>query len=208
MTGRRVLDYYPTPRWMVDHLLDRLYPPVPANRAGGPPAYLLPGHRVLEPCVGAGNITNALRDRIPRVDVRTNDLDPKWPADWHFDATKPQGIWLRDRYDWIITNPPFSAATEIVPKAVEVARVGVAMLLRITWLEPCEDRAQWLAKNPPKWQLVMERTSFRANGSTDSATSCWFVWSELLEPRIEVIVGRGRQAELPLPESKRKEGDL
>jgi hypothetical protein len=188
---RRDLDYYPTPRWMVDHLLDRLTEGAPRG------SWLRAGDRVLEPCVGAGNIVKGLVDRFPNLEVTTNDIARKWPATWHFDATQEGRIWERDRYDWIITNPPFSVAFDIVRQAVEVARFGVAMLLRMSWLEPVEERAAWLAKNPPNWELVMERYSFRRNGKTDSVTSCWFVWGDL-PTRIEIIPGRGRQGELSL----------
>lgn len=228
--GRRALDFYPTPAWMVDHLLDRLSLAIPpgafdagcrcdgadlimSKRPEEPEWFEGPRHEpgcpgdrpplILEPCVGEGWIVNAV-NRRQQAQWFTNDLDPQHPADIHVDATdwrfwydasvavpRPMGI------DWVITNPPFSDAFEIIRHAVDVARVGVAALLRVTWLEPPRDRAKarglWLAEHPPKWELVMERFSFDGSGSVDSAPAAWFVWSPYLDPRIEVIPGRGRQ---------------
>lgn len=215
---RRELDFYPTPAWMVDHLLDRLdltvchciAHPVGAicehlftncfGVSAAEPGTLPP--RVFEPCVGAGNIVNAIQRRYPDAFFATNDLDERHDADTSYDATKPL-LWTDARdmaIDWVITNPPFSEAFDIVRQAVETARVGVAMLLRTTWLEPTKTgpKAAWLVAHPPKWELVMERYSFDGSGSQDSAPTAWFVWSPYLESRIEVIPGRGRQEGLPL----------
>src|SRR5829696_1552331 len=38
-------------------------------------------------------------------------------------------------YDWVITNPPFRLAQEFVIKGLEVARIGVAIVARTTFLE-------------------------------------------------------------------------
>lgn len=196
VSGRRELDFYPTPAWMTDHLLDRL--DLRHNEPHPP--------RIVEPCVGQGHIVNAIKRRYPAAQFITNDLDHQWPADCHMDAGDrffhgfgtPSFEW--DAPDWVISNPPFSEAFDIVRNALEVARIGVAMLLRVTWLEPPKEKAKargiWLAEHPPAWELVMERFSFDGSGKQDSAPTAWFVWSKYLPPRIEVIPGRGRQPQL------------
>ncbi len=200
---------------MVDHLLDRL-PLVDQVHQGhlcAVPRRGLLGDEwtqratgvyvpsLVEPCVGQGNITNAIRARYPDVLAFRNDLDVRWDADSHRDATD-QAFWQYVGFpDWVITNPPFSTAFEIVREALKVAQVGVAMLLRVTWLEPLRSaekqaKTKWLVENPPDWELVLERTSFDGSGGQDSAPCAWFVWCPALTPRIEVIPGRGRQPTL------------
>jgi hypothetical protein len=54
----------------------------------------------------------------------------------------------------------------------------MAMLLRLSYLEPCENRASWLVEHPPAKLIVFNpRPRFRADtGGTDSVTSAWFIW--------------------------------
>lgn len=175
---REDFDYYPTPYWMANLLFDNL------EHDG-----LFVGHsgvKVLEPCVGDGRIVGALRARYGDVaTIKTNDLDPGWPADTHEDAGDGlSGFWLFPA-DWIITNPPFAAADRIVPRALCFAP-NVAMLLRITWLEPVATRADFLRRHPPTKLIVMPRFSFRANGKTDSAPAAWMIWSSLVTPGVVV----------------------
>lgn len=222
--GRRALDFYPTPRWMTGHLAVRLKREMPNLmpctggagpyrcsdfRGHAPNCRALQRARILEPSVGEGHIIRelearfgqpvaTLRNMLPAPAYFTNDLDRRHEAMTHYDATE-HGFWdiytqADTRPDWVITNPPFNAAFEIIRQAVATASVGVAMLLRVTWLEPPKSpehraKAEWLAANPPKWELVMERTSFDGAGQ-DSAPCAWFVWSPYLTPRIEVIPGR------------------
>jgi hypothetical protein len=131
---------------------------------------------VLEPCSGDGAIVEPLKEEARITSVRTNDLDRRFVADSHDDATDPRWWSSLPQHDWVITNPPFVDAHQIVPLACKHAKEGVAMLLRITYLEPCEGRAVWLAENPPDGLIVLPRISFTGDGSTDSATCAWMIW--------------------------------
>lgn len=157
---RRANDFYPTPDWATRELLARVD---------------VRGY-VLEPCAGRGDIATALACD-PRVrNLELNDLDKQWDADTHEDATDP--IYWQHKTgpaEWVVTNPPFLVADKILPLAVK--HVGrVAMLLRITYLEPCEGRAAWLRTHPPARLIVLPRISFTGDGKTDSVTCAWFVW--------------------------------
>ena len=153
-------EYYPTAfNNLVTPLLDRLQ---------------LKG-RILEPCAGDGAIAALIPGCV------TNELHPKdFTTDWQLDASNPQS-WLEfGAVDWVITNPPFSLATPIIALALQHARVGVVMLLRITWLEPCRDRAALLIKYADCMTdliPVNPRPPFRSDTKgTDMATVAWFVW--------------------------------
>lgn len=194
--GRIDFDYYPTPAWQTDVLMREGLARTLRDDYDQAPV-------LLEPCVGEGHIIRAVNEWVPDARWSTNDLDPRHEADSHMDAGR-DAFWGRpglakSRPGWVISNPPFSDAVRIIPRAYEAAKVGIAMLLRVTWLEPCEDRKVWLASHPPTWQLVMERYSYRQNGSQDSATAAWFVWVK--DPnagpqRIVVVPGRGVQPAL------------
>jgi hypothetical protein len=97
-------------------------------------------------------------------------------ADANADATSP-AFWdgLEPDIDWVVSNPPFTCCTPIIVGAFRVARKGVAMLLRLSYLEPCNDRAEFLAAHPPSL-IVLPRISFTGDGKSDNVTCAWFVW--------------------------------
>lgn len=172
---RRAFDYYPTPAWMTLALLRRVQV-----------------SDVLEPCSGEDAITYVLRAAgVART--WTNDLDPSRPAATHLDATQraawelmaPKPFRL-GRPLWVVTNPPFNLADQIVPLAVEHVS-HVAMVLRLSWLEPTAARQRFLAEHPPSRLIVMPRWDFKGAGATDSVTSAWFIWEQGGRRGIEVV---------------------
>jgi len=83
-----------------------------------------------------------------------------------------------------------------VARAVREARVGVAMLLRITFREPTRHRfprGPWLAAHPVSRVLTLPRYSYTQDGRTDSVTTEWCVWVRRpltpQEPAILSVVG-------------------
>lgn len=167
---RNHLDQYPTPPWQTWSLLKRV-------QISG---------RICEPCVGDGAIIGAISARCPNQGFITNDIDEKYPAGSHLDATL-KGSWdCEDRPDWVVTNPPFNVAIEILKHAYEHAKFGVAFLLRLSFLEPTSlvtvrkgqvtyAREAWLVAHPPSKIIVLPRWRYKGNG-TDSVTTAWMVW--------------------------------
>ena len=178
---RRERDFYPTPAWATEILLDRV----------------MVSGSVLEPCAGQGHIANALRRGRRRVEVVTNDVDPRLTADFHLDALFDEFA-TKFKVDWIISNPPFNLADLIVPRCLEMAEWGVAMLLRLSWLEPTKARGSFLEKNPPSTLIILPRISFTGDGSTDSVTTAWFVWDRMQcnGQRIIIVPKRAPQPSL------------
>lgn len=170
--ARRALDAYMTPAQAVKALLAAV------DIAGG----------VLEPCCGDQAMALALLAHPPVQIVGVNDIDPKM-AHRNEDATAP-AFWEREhnRHDWIVTNPPFNVASKIVPQAFLAARRGVAMLLRLTFLEPCGDREHFLSVYPPSQLIVLPRMSFTGDGKTDSVTCAWMVWDKDIEAQQGITV--------------------
>lgn len=165
---RRKNDFYPTPEWATRELLDRV---------------TIRG-TVFEPCVGDGAIARALAG--DKTLVYTGDIDPAWSPMVCGDA-RERTFWreadalIEDGIDWIVTNPPFNVAAQIVPAAYNHAVKGIAMLLRLSYLEPVEDRGGWLNEHPPSSLIVLPRISFTNNGKTDSVTCAWMVWRKNAE---------------------------
>lgn len=141
---------------------------------------------IYEPCVGAGHILEFFRKR--NYTVISNDIDKTCMADTHFDA-RNECAWERS-CDWVISNPPFNCAYDILLQACKHARVGVAMLLRLSFLEPCKrngDRETFLVQNPPSHVFVTPRVSFTGDGRKDTVTSMWAVWQRGCLQTIEII---------------------
>lgn len=169
------LEFYETPLTFTEYLLTEL-------RIFG---------TVLEPTVGNGAIIRAFPDgpESERGVQRwvTNDLDERWPADYHMDAAK-RPFWQRlvddgKRPTFTIGNPPFSPAIPIIAHALEYSVVGVAMHLRVSIHEVLKTgiRRTWMAENPPTGILFLPRFAYqrsRKTGkwATDSVCACWVVW--------------------------------
>lgn len=165
---RRHLDAYYTPASAVDTLLKYIN---------------VDGFRVMEPMSGDGAIARQLV--AAGAEVITNDINPDVAALMHHDATDA-AFWAKGGgVDWVITNPAFNVAPAVVPLAVKYADC-VAMLLRLSFLEPCGNRAAFLVGCPPDALIVLPRISFTGDGKTDSVTCAWMVWSDLIQPGIYI----------------------
>lgn len=166
---RRQNDFYPTPAQLTKELLKRV------EIAG----------TVFECCVGDGAIAQVF-DTCPLIqELWTNDIDPRIPVDLKVDVSLKESWFFIDIYtDWVVTNPPFTKAADIIPLAWEYSLEGVAMLLRLSYLEPAKNRGAWLQEHSKYLtDLIIfgqPRPSFTGNG-VDTATTAWFVWQK--EPK-------------------------
>lgn len=163
--ARRRLDLYETAPWQTKALLAEQ--PI--------------GGVVLEPCVGDGSIARVLGQLSSTIRVVTNDLDSAKQADYHYSAADPALYDAIGDVDWVITNPPYKmpVCTDIVRLAVVRARVGVAMMLRISFREPTakvNPRGPFLKAHPIARLLTLPRYSFTGNGKSDSTTTEWAIW--------------------------------
>jgi hypothetical protein len=166
---------------------------------------------VCEPCAGEGHIAYQLLN-VP-LDVVSADIDPNAGYAMYEgeDMTSPDTwkkiLWDLDKtgFDWTVTNPPYRQpdCQKIIENAWEHSKIGVAMLLRLTYLEPCalsaKDGANWLARYPdrplgdafdgrapflksaPLSHLLVfnPRPQFRTDTKgTDNTTVAWFVWQK------------------------------
>lgn len=161
MSKRRRLDQYFTPRHAVEGLLDIDFG-------------LKKGDTILEPCAGEGAISNEFKER--GFKVYTNDYDIQFGTDYNVDACTLLNWDRLPVTDWVVTNPPFLNAKIIIQHSLGHARKGVVALLRLSFIEPCNNRVDFLELNPPSMMYVTPRISFTGNNKTDSVTTAWFIW--------------------------------
>lgn len=175
---RRKNDFYPTPGGATVALFEDV------------DSVAIRGN-ILEPCVGAGDMAQIIKDY--RGNIRTNDIDTRWRADSHEDAT--QDIFAPN-VDWIITNPPFNVGFEILENLYIQARYGIAMFLRVTFMEPTKKRGNWLANHPPSKIIHVPRISFTGDRNNDSVHCAWLIWYKGYTPKVPyVTVTRDKMAE-------------
>ena len=148
-----------------------------------------PYGRICEPCVGQGDILRHMTWKLPECQFVTNDINPRILAEYQEDARDPDAKFLK-RVDWFISNPPFNQATDIMQNLWQHANIGMAMLLRITYAEPCLDRGEWLQEMSDHQRYFIPlhpRHNFR-KGEINPATGkeygggfttvAWFVWAK------------------------------
>lgn len=165
------LDYFPTPPW--------------AARAGGELiARLDPGSwTALEPAAGGGHMAHGLRPYFAEVieaDIHQHEGgSPSYVVDF---LTEEAARTLPE-VDWIVTNPPFVLGDAFVRAAYERARRGVAMLLRLVFLEG-KARHGLLHVDCPLTVVApfSERVPMvkgRWDPDASSATAyAWFIWQK------------------------------
>lgn len=148
------------------------------------------GGTLFEPCVGSGAILRVAA-MMPQNGRDwhwiTNDLDPRWPATQHGDATY-SGVWQmavekHGPIDWTITNPAFTPAIDILRHALAFSREGVAMHLRASIHEVLKTgpRRTFMAEHPPTGILWLPRFAYQRSKSTgkwttDNVGACWAIW--------------------------------
>ena len=167
-THRSPFDFYPTPTWCVQRLVE---------------AVDLPGGRWLEPAAGDGAIIRA----IGRFDVKWTAWEVRedeGPRLRHLDA-RPHvvigdflGSCATDsastaKCQVAITNPPFSLAMPFIEGCLAQAEI-VVMLLPLNFLAS-EGRWKFMRANTPDVYVLPNRASFKG-GNTDIAEYGWFVW--------------------------------
>ena len=141
----------------------------------------------LEPCVGNGNISGVIKERFLTSPITGIDIvDRGYPNTIVGDFLT---YVTNEKYDNIITNPPFSLAMEFVEKGMELLKPNgkMAMFLKIQFLES-EKRVALFEKYPPKYIYVFSKRmatwnsgeQFDDKGKRWATTMChaWFVWEE------------------------------
>lgn len=178
----RKLDFFPTPPW--------------ATRAG---AELIrrqdPAAEVVWECAcGEGHMAVPLGEYF---DVIASDVHPHGFGDV-IDFLAPDADMA---CDWIVTNPPFRVAGDFLRHGLVRARRGVALLLRLPFLEGAERYHLLHGEQPLTFCAPFSERVPMALGRWDpelsSATAyAWFVWDKQGQPMPIQPIGPGTRARL------------
>jgi hypothetical protein len=86
-------------------------------------------------------------------------------------------------YDWVITNPPFRLAEQFIVRSLDIAREGVAILVRTVFIESVGRYDKLFKSTPPttfaqfaeRVPMVKGRLDRRARTATGY---CWLLWEK------------------------------
>lgn len=182
------LDFFPTPPWATRALIEEILVPYfdtydNASEGSGRQFERL---RIWEPACGEGHMAEVLREYCP--DVLATDIFDYGYGDRVLDFLSELEADGEDR-DFIVTNPPFNEKGEaFVLQALKRARVGVAMFVRLQWLETVGRYERIFKDNPPtRIVFYAERVNLckgRWDPEGGTATAyIWLVWMKGEAPR-------------------------
>lgn len=162
------LEYFPTPPWATRALFAALREFDPAISTA----------IIAEPCAGEGHMAEVLREISPHVlpsDIF--DHGKGYPVADVLDEAAAQAS------DFLITNPPFTIAEEIIRAGLARARRGVAIFIRLQFLEAQGRYERLFGPVPPRAVLLfsercaLKRGEWDPNGSTATAY-VWIIWTK------------------------------
>lgn len=166
------LDDFPTPPWATRALMEYVINDMKL------------GKTCLEPACGAGHMANVLSEYFSVLEA--SDI-----ADYGYGIAKDflATTYEDNQYDWIITNPPFNLAEQFALKALSVAKLGVALLVRTVFIESVGRYERLFKSRPPTLfaqfveRVPMVRGRLDAKASTATGYS-WLVWrkSTVVDP--------------------------
>lgn len=163
------LDDFPTPPWATRAFIHHM-------------AGALDGALIVEPAANRGLMAEVLRE-IPGAKIRPSDVHDYGVGYkvGSFVGVGPDVVEMPRRVDWIVTNPPFSLAEPFFARAFDVAEVGVAFLLRTSFLEGAGRSASIFEKTPPSQVIICTERVPMVRGRWDPCVStamsyAWFVW--------------------------------
>jgi len=174
VTGREDHDFYPTPFWVTQTLVEYAEQQRWWQR----------GERVFDPACGEGALLDVLKHAgLVTLGIELDAARAKEARRRGHVALCGDGLGIFDQhaeygfdlFPLVVMNPPFSLAESFVRKAMEhrPARGLVIALLRLSWLEPAGTRGELLRATTPDVLILPKRPIYDGRGH-DSVTSAWF----------------------------------
>lgn len=165
------LDFFPTPPWATRALVEYVLPRLGIRDLG----------QAWEPACGEGHIAGVLEEYASVVasDIHDYSDQERMPPSWWrvLDFLDPRET--TPVVDWIITNPPFGERTEaFAMRALDLARIGVAMFVRLQWLETIGRYERLFRDRPPTLiSFFCERVNLcKGRWDPDGSTATAYIW--------------------------------
>jgi hypothetical protein len=197
------LDFAPTPPWATRALMERVLPQIRDID------FEIPRQSVREPACGEGHMAEVLEEYFGNV-VATDIHDYGYGELGDFLAEETYFAPGEFMADWIITNPPFEDKAEVFTlRALELARVGVAIFAQLRWLETIGRYLHIFRDRPPtllaffveRVPLCMGR--WEPDGTTATAYM-WLVWVKDRTPQAPLWIPPGCREALTRPDDAKR----
>ena len=193
------LDFFPTPPWATRALFRHVLPALGIETIG----------KVWECACGEGHMAAVIAEFTHEPVIATDIFDYGYGSTLvdFLDARLAPAF--SDCADWIVTNPPFKPADQFALRALDLARIGVALLLRIQWVEGEERYYSLFRDRPPTViapfveRVPMLRGRWDPNASTATCYG-WFVWLHGAAPRAPYWIPPGSKARLTDADDRRR----
>ena len=177
---RSPADNYPSPRWTVRRIIERLSLPKDCiwyEPCGGDGAVIETVGREIDWCANDTRDESVamLRAAVGPENVTQGDiltLDP---------AIMPDP----DRVGVVMTNPPYRIAFFLLQRMLAVyPKAHIVLLLRLNFVAS-EKRHDFMTKFAPDLYVLPNRPGFKKWGKTDSPEYAWFHWGPAPRARKE-----------------------
>lgn len=158
-------EYFPTPPAMTRVLCERILPKFWSKPE-------LAAFTCLEPACGMGHMAFVLSDYFKTVEAF--DITPYgYGAVQDFMRYKPL-----ERPDFIITNPPFAITLPFILRAINMAKIGVAMLVPSRYMHGVNRWNDLWSKFPPViYAPFSERVAIlKGRIDLDATTAAEYMW--------------------------------
>jgi hypothetical protein len=200
------LDYFPTPPWATRALCEVVLPRLGIG-LDPDPARACFMECVWEPACGEGHMTAVLGEYFDRV-IAT-DIHDYGQAAHAINFLDTTHKFDPDDFDFIITNPPFKddLTEKFILRALDLARVGVAMFVRCQILEGIGRYERLWQPHPPTLiayfseRVPLHRGRWEPDGSTATAY-CWLVWVKDRAPMAPFWIPPGQRIALSRPDDR------
>ncbi|KRR26041.1 hypothetical protein CQ13_23225 [Bradyrhizobium retamae] len=190
------LDYFPTPPWATRALIDLVLFEALSIEVKDAIAW--------EPACGEGHIAEVLTEYFR--EVVASDIHDYGYGEHVVDFLACEQLARKEDADWIVTNPPFAEKSEaFLLHALKLAQIGVAMFVRLQWLETEGRYERVFSQFPPTLiAFFAERVNLcKGRWDPDGTTATayiWLVWVKGKKPRAPFWIPPGCRESFARPD--------